>query len=43
MRRIPILKLGQHCWCAMPGEEDAIREEMKKVGIEEEALHQVMV
>ncbi|CUQ23024.1 Predicted transporter component [Dorea longicatena] len=30
-------------WCALPGEEDAIREEMKKVGIEEEALHQVMV
>ena len=30
-------------WCALPGEEDAIREEMKKVGIEEVALHQVMV
>ena len=30
-------------WCALPVEEDAIREEMKKVGIEEEALHQVMV
>lgn len=30
-------------WCALPQEEDAIRAEMKKVGIEEEALHQVMV
>lgn len=30
-------------WCALPEEEEIIKEEMKKVGIEEEALHQVMV
>ncbi len=30
-------------WCALPQEEEAIRTEMKKVGIEEEALHQMMV
>lgn len=30
-------------WCAPPEEEEIIRAEMEKVGIEEEALHQVMV
>lgn len=30
-------------WCAPPEEEEIIRAEMDKVGIEEEALHQVMV
>ncbi len=30
-------------WCAPPEEEEIIRAEMDKVGIEEEALHQLMV
>lgn len=30
-------------WCAPPQEEETVRAEMEKVGIEEEALHHVMV